>query len=91
MKHIAKPLKESLKRSGLYQGIKSIKVLEVWPIVVGKKIANKTEATFINKGVLHIKVFNAAWRQELQLQKREILKKINEEIRENIVKEIKFK
>ena len=51
MKHLAKSLKESLKKAGLYQGVKSIKVLEIWPKVVGEKIANKTEANYINNGI----------------------------------------
>ena len=58
MKHLAKSLKESLKKAGLYQGVKSIKVLEIWPKVVGEKIANKTEANYINNGILFVKVFN---------------------------------
>ena len=91
MKHIAKSLKESLKRAGLYEGVKSVKVLEIWPLVVGDKIANKTETTFINKGVLYVKVFSSTWRQELQIQQKEIINKINKRLKENIVREIKFK
>ena len=41
MKHIAKSLKESLKKAGLYQGVKSIKILELWPKVVGEKLQIK--------------------------------------------------
>ena len=52
MKHIAKSLKESLVKAGLYQGIKSVKVLELWPKVVGEKIASKTEASDIKNGII---------------------------------------
>ena len=91
MKHIAKSLKESLKKAGLYQGVKSIKILELWPKVVGEKIANKTEANYINNGTLFVEVFNSTWRQELQFQKKDIIEKLNKEIKEKIVREIKFK
>ena len=91
MKHIAKPLKDSLKKAGLYQSVKSIRVLDAWPTIVGKKIASKTEAKSIKKGLLFVKVFNSTWRQELQLQQKKIIKKINNEMEENIVREIKFK
>ena len=91
MKHIAKSLKESLKKAGLYQGVKSIKIQELWPKVVGEKIANKTEANYINNGTLFVEVFNSTWRQELQFQKKDIIEKLNKEIKEKIVREIKFK
>ena len=91
MKHIAKSLKESLKKAGLYQGVKNIKILELGPKVVGEKIANKTEANYINNGTLFIEVSNSTWRQELQFQKKDIIEKLNKEIKEKIVREIKFK
>ena len=91
MKHIAKSLKESLKKAGLYEGVKSIKILELWSKVVGEKIANKTEASDIKNGTLFVKVSNSTWRQELQFQKKDIIEKLNKEIKEKIVREIKFK
>ena len=91
MKHIAKSLKESLKKAGLYQGVKNIKVLEIWPKVVGKNIAKKTEANHIKGGTLFVEVSNSTWRQELQFQKKDIIKNLNKEIKEKIVREIKFK
>ena len=91
MKHIAKLINKTLKKAGLYQGIKNIKVLELWPKVVGEKIANKTEANHINNGILFVEVSNSTWRQELQFQKKDIIKKLNKEVKEKIVREIKFK
>ena len=91
MKHIAKSLKDSLKKAGLYQGVKSFKVLEIWPKVVGERIANKTEVNYINNGTLFVEVSNSTWRQELQFQKRDIIEKLNKEVKENLVREIKFK
>ena len=91
MKHIAKSLKESLKKAGLYDGVKSVRVLEVWPKVVGERIANKTEANYIKSGILFVKVFNSTWRQELQFQKKEIIQKLNKQVKEKTVREIKFK
>ena len=91
MIHISKTLKESLKKAGLYEGVKSIKAVKIWPLVVGKKIADKTEATSINNGILFVKVFNSTWRQELQLQQEKIIDKINRKVKENIVREIKFR
>ena len=65
--------------------------MELWPKVVGEKIANKTKANNINNGTLFVEVSNSTWRQELQFQKKDIIEKLNKEIKEKIVREIKFK
>ena len=90
MKHIAKSLKESLKKAGLYQGVKNIKVLELWPKVVGEKIANKTEANDIKNGTLFVEVSNSTWRQELLFKHQDIIKELNNRLGKNTIQEIRF-
>ena len=84
-------IKESLKKAGLYQGVKSVKILELWPKIVGEKIANKTEANYINNGTLFVEVSNSTWRQELQFQKQKIIKKLNQKLKKKIIRELIFK
>ena len=48
-----------------------------WKIIVGNEIANVTKIIKIEKKTLYIKCKNPTWKNELQYQKTEILKKIN--------------
>jgi predicted nucleic acid-binding Zn ribbon protein len=48
-----------------------------WETIVGTKIAGATKIIKTEKETLYIKCKNPTWKNELQYQKKEILKKIN--------------
>ena len=48
-----------------------------WEKMVGEKIATATKIIKIEKETIYIKCKNPTWKNELQYQKKEILKKIN--------------
>ena len=58
---------------------------------VGNKISKNTEPMSVKNGILVIKTTNPVWKQELQIQKTEIIKKLNNRLKKNIIKEIRFK
>jgi predicted nucleic acid-binding Zn ribbon protein len=53
-------------------------------------VAKNASAESIEHGILLVRVTTPAWRQELQFQKKEIINSINKEIRQKIIKDIKF-
>ena len=55
-----------------------------------RKRQDKDKATNVDKGVLFIKVESATWKQELHMQKNEIINKINKKIGSKAIKEIRF-
>jgi len=48
-----------------------------WEKMVGEKIATATKIIKIEQETIYIKCKNPTWKNELQYQKKEILKKIN--------------
>ena len=90
MKHINQVISRAIKKTGLDQVLNQQEALDRWGEVVGKKISENSEATKITNGVLSVKTKNPTWRQELQLQKTEIIKKINNELEKKIIKDIRF-
>ena len=50
-----------------------------WEKIVGSKIANVTDVIKIQNNTLYIKCKNPTWKNELQFQKNELLKKIQKE------------
>ena len=48
-----------------------------WEKMVGEKIATATKIIKIEQETIYIKCKNQTWKNELQYQKKEILKKIN--------------
>ena len=90
MQHIGSALKKLIKMNGLNAGLVQQKAIDVWEETVGRAISQNTETVSVEKGVLTIKTRNATWRQELQLQKTNIIRKINKELDKNIIKDIRF-
>jgi len=79
-----------LKSAGLEKGVKQNNAILIWERVVGTTIAEKTNPEKVEDGVLTIKTENASWGQELLFKKSEIIKKLNQELGQKTIREIKF-
>ena len=91
----AKPIKdilsEYLKGTSLNDINETINIEHLWKNIVGSTISKNTEIIGIKKGTLTIKTSNPIWRNELSLQKTELLKKIKAINSELNIREIKLK
>jgi predicted nucleic acid-binding Zn ribbon protein len=79
-----------LKNAGIEKRVKQNNPILIWKNVVGKKIAENTNPEKVEHGILTIKTENASWRQELLFKKSEIITKLNQELGEKTIKEIKY-
>ena len=69
----------------------TISAERIWNMVVGKPISNNTKIKSLKRGILNIKTTNPVWRNELFLQKKELLKKLQQTDPNLNIKEIIFK
>ena len=90
MEQLKKVLKKTIKNSSFKNAILQENAVSMWPDVVGKNISNISEATSVDKGVLFVNVKSATWKQELYMQKHEIINKINKKIGSKAIKEIRL-
>ena len=90
-----KPIKDVvisfLKKNKLEEINSLVYIEKKWNSVVGKIIVKKTQVLNYKGGVLFVKVINPVWRNELSLQKNELLKKLNKTNNKIKITEIKFK
>lgn len=70
--------------------LKQESAIFLWKEIVGKTVSTVTEVKKVENGVLLIKTQSPTWRQELYMQKKEIIKKINRKIGSRAIKEIRF-
>ncbi len=63
----------------------------LWMKIVGPHIARLTRPLYVKEGILHIEVFNHAFQHELTLMQEQYKRKLNKEIGEERVKEIRFR
>ena len=90
MQQLKKVLKKAIKESGFKKALDQEDAVFIWGEVVGKNISKVTEVKGADKGTLVVKTESATWRQELHMQKKEIINKINKKIGSIAIKEIRF-
>ncbi len=90
MQTLKKAIKNVVRESGIDKALKQESAVFLWEEVVGKTVSAVTEAKKVENGVLLIKTQSSTWRQELYLQKKQIINKINKKIGSNAIKEIRF-
>lgn len=90
VKPIGAAIESVLKQLGIGERLRQYEVLDLWASVVGEQISKATEAESIRDGKLFVRVKHAAWRNELLYLKKEIIDKINGEMKQKIVKDIIF-
>ncbi|MCB2203941.1 DUF721 domain-containing protein [bacterium] len=84
-------LQRVLEQQGMTRKIREQEVLLRWEELVGTAIANHAQAQRLHKGVLWVEVTDAAWRQELQLMRTELIRRINTSLGDDIVTELRLR
>lgn len=87
---IGNAILETLGRMGFTERLKKQSAVMKWPEMVGETIAKETEALRIDGDTLVVKVYQAAWRQQLVYFKEELLLKLRGELGDDSVEDIRF-
>lgn len=90
IKPLGTAMDELIGGLGIKKRIDEYQAVIQWSSIVGDHIAKVSEATRIRQGVLFVRVSASTWRNELQLRKPEIMKKLNSALGQEVVKDIKF-
>ena len=90
MKHLKKAIEEAIESAGIKSALSQEAAVVLWGSVVGETVSSVTKAERVESGVLIVKVETAVWRQELHMQKEEIINKVNKKIGTRAIREIRF-
>ena len=90
MESLKNAIKKAVEKKGIDVALKQESAVFLWKDIVGEVVAGVTETKGVEKGVLTVKTSSPTWRQELHMQKNEILDKINKKIGSKAIKEIRF-
>jgi len=83
-------LEISLKRLDLNSRLDDYGVWTIWNQTVGNAIARNAQPEKIRNGTLMVKVSSPVWMQQLQFMKEMIVAKLNEQLKNDVVKNIFF-
>ncbi len=88
--HIGVILQEALREMGLERPLLEHRVVEAWPSLMGKMIAQYTRKVELKNGVLYVYLSSAPLRHELFLARFELVKKLNEHVGADIVHDVRL-
>jgi len=71
--------------------LNSSKIFNYWAEIVGTEIAKNTKPKKIKDKILYISTVNPIWASELNLMSQSIIGKINEYLKEEVVRAIRVK
>jgi len=88
---LKKILDKTLQSQGMDKRLRQESAVVHWEDIVGEKIAKASKAVKIDRGTLLIEVKSCAWKQQIQMLKPDIIKKLNAQLGGDIVKDIRFR
>lgn len=81
-------IKKMLAEPKLRDKYQEVLIESIWKNAMGSMIQSYTSKIRFNKGILKISISSASLRQELSMGKEKIINLINEELQEEVVKEV---
>ncbi|MDX1545388.1 MAG: DUF721 domain-containing protein [Rhodothermales bacterium] len=84
-------LQEWIDRMGLRSKIDAARVVEAWAVVAGRQVNAVTDAAWVKGGTLYVRITSAAWRHELHLRRHAWRDRLNEQLGQELVREIVFR
>lgn len=67
------------------------RVFGAWPQAVGLDVSRQAKPKTFRNGILFVETLHPVWTSELTAKRHLILRKINEALSENLVREIQFR
>ncbi len=87
-KSIAEAICAYLKGSKLEKSLKERQLVQSWESLLGKSVARATSKIYLKHGTLYVHLNSSVVKNELFMLQDEILKKLNDEAGEQLVREI---
>lgn len=83
-------LESTLSSLGVKRRLKEMMAVLAWPAAVGPELAGRTSARYCQGGILFVGTAGSAWSQQLALLKPTLIEKLNAQLGERIVTDIRF-
>lgn len=90
MEPLSGVLPRVLRRHGLEDGMLGWRAVNEWPEVVGPRLARRTRAVAFHEGTLRVEVEGSAWMHELGFLKRDLVRRINQHLGSEGVRDVRF-
>ncbi|MFW5656979.1 MAG: DUF721 domain-containing protein [Bacteroidota bacterium] len=81
-------LGDYVEELNLSQKLKELRVIKLWPELMGPAINNVTKDIYIKNGILFVHLTSAAARNELMMRREAIIVVMNKKVGSEVVKKV---
>lgn len=81
----------NLRVQGLETPLLQKRLIDEWPEVMGEMIAGYTQNLYIRNQTMFVHMTNPALRADLSMQRKEIVRKLNEKVGSQVITDIVFR
>ena len=85
---LGEAMNKFIRGSRLKSDIQALRIHDLWEKIMGKTISKYTDSIKIYGDKLYISTKVAPLKQELQFQKENIVLRVNEALKENVIREV---
>lgn len=79
-----------LREVGLETPLNQHRLIELWPEVMGKTINNDTGELFIKNQTLYVRIKSAALKNDMMMNRSEMVQRLNEAVGAYVITDINF-
>lgn len=83
-------LAQVLESHGVQKTVQRIGILDLWPEIVGERVAGVTKVKGLDGDALFVEVRSSAWLSELSMLRGEVLERVNARLGEAPLERIVF-
>lgn len=81
---------QTMREQGLEMPLHQKRLVEAWPKIAGPVIARYTLNTYIYNQTLYVKLSNPALRADLSMRRQELVRRLNAEVGEQVIADVRF-
>ena len=83
-------IRRFLREEGLESPLNEYRLIQAWETVLGKAIARYTGQMYIKNQTLYVHLTSPALRQNLQMSRQSLVKRLNEAVGAQVIADIVF-
>ena len=83
-------IQQFLRINGLETPYNEHRIVEAWPVVMGNFISQYTKEVFVKNRVLNVKVTSPAIKQNLMMERKNLVQRLNQYVDAQVIEDIHF-
>lgn len=91
LKSISEILRETCREEGLETPLNEYRLIQAWGQLLGSSVRNYTKNLFIKNQILYVTLTSSVLRQELMMNRRTLVHRLNEHVKAQVITNIIFR